>query len=170
MTQQGFKAFNKNMENRYGVKFEEGKTYSIPDNLALTAGICGTGFHYTPYLEDTLRYVNGMEEEIIIAKVTASREILTFDDDYYGYFDISATRELTINHILSREEIINHMLNRNNLAIERFIKGYKLTEDEINQIKAKFEHDISVSLAISYYQENDTETYKKFYKRRNNLK
>lgn len=77
MKQRGFKAFNKNMENQYGIKFEEGKIYTIPEHIILTKGTQGTGFHYTPNLEDTLRYVDGMIEEIKIASVTASKEIIS---------------------------------------------------------------------------------------------
>lgn len=41
MKQKGFKAFNSNMENQYGMKFEEGKTYSIPEDMHLTMGPLG---------------------------------------------------------------------------------------------------------------------------------
>lgn len=168
MKQHGFKAFNKNMENRYGMKFEEGKVYTIPNHIILTKGTQGTGFHYTPNLEDTLRYVDGMVEEIKIARITADKEIISFDDEYNGYFDISATRELTINHILSREEIITHMLNRNSVAMQRFIQGFKLTPKEIKQIRERFNDNVAIDLAISYYQEKDKDAYQKFYKRKNN--
>ncbi|MCI6107558.1 MAG: hypothetical protein PUE33_03770 [bacterium] len=166
MKQRGFKAFNKNMENQYGIKFEEGKIYTIPEHIILTKGTKGTGFHYTPNLEDTLRYVDGMIEEIKIASVTASKEIISFDDEYNGYFDISAAREISIDHILSREEIMTYMLNRHSLAMKRFIQGFKLTPEEIKQIREKFNNDVAIDLAISYYQEKDKDAYKKFYKRK----
>lgn len=161
----GFKAFNKDMKNQYGIQFEEGRVYKIPEDIVLTKGPTGTGFHYTPYLEDTLRYVNGMIEEIKIARVIAKKEIITFDDEYNGYYDISSTREIVIDHVLTREEIMTYMLNRSSMSMQRFIKGYKLTEQELNIIKEKYKNDISVNLAISYYQEQDKQAYVKFYKR-----
>ncbi len=164
MQKEGFKAFNKNMTNQYGLQFEEGKTYSIPDNMILTKGTNGTGFHYTPYLEDTLRYVNGMLEEIKIARVTAGKEIITFDDEYNGYYDISAARELTIDHIMTREEILNHMLKQSDFSLIRFVQGYKLTKEEINEIIKKFHYNPALSLAIDYYQNGNHEAYNEFYK------
>lgn len=164
MKEQGFKAFNKNMTNQYGLQFKEGKIYQIPDNIVLTKGIMGTGFHYTPYLEDTLRYVNGMIEEIKIARVTAGKEIITFDDEYNGYYDISATREITINHILTRQEILNHMLKQNDYSVIRFVQGYKLTAEEIDKIIKKFRYNPSLSLAIDYYQNGNRDAYNEFYK------
>lgn len=163
MKQKGFKAFNSNMENQYGMKFEEGKTYSIPEDMNLTKGPLGTGFHYTPYLEDTLRYVDGMSKDIYIARITAKKEIITFDDEYNGYYDISATRELTIEHILTRKEIINYMLHRPIPAIIRFIGGFKLTKEEIAIIKENFNNNLNLSLAIEYYQKNNKEVYNKIY-------
>lgn len=163
MQRQGFKAFNKDMTNQYGLQFKEQKTYQIPDHIPLTKGVKGTGFHYTPYLEDTLRYVEGLTDEIKIAQVTAIGEVITFDDEYNGYYDISAARKLTINHILTREEIINHMLTKGEFSILRFIKGYKLTPQEIEQITNKFKINPTINLAIDYYQNNDHEAYQKYY-------
>lgn len=164
MQKQGFKAFNENMTNQYGLQFEEGKTYRISNDTILTKGTSGTGFHYTPYLEDTLRYVNGMLEEIKIARVTAGKEIITFDDEYNGYYDISAARELTINHVMTREEILNHMLSQGDFSLIRFVQGYKLTKEEINEIIKKFHYNPALSLAIDYYQNGNHEAYNEFYK------
>lgn len=163
MEQYGFKALNKQMMNQYGNKFEEHTTYSIPNNIELTKGPMGTGWHFTPYLEDTLRYVDGMTKNIKIVKVIARKEIITFDDEYNGYYDISATREITIEHILTRKEIINYMLHRPTPAMIRFISGYKLKEEEIALIKESFHHNLNISLAIEYYQKDNKEVYNKIY-------
>lgn len=166
MNKRGFKALNNDMTNNYGFYFEEGKTYQIPPNVPLTAGTTGTGFHYTPYLEDTLRYVDAMMKEIKIVAVTAGEEITTFDDEYYGYYDISAARQITINHILTREEILNHMLKQNASALVRFVQGYKLTAEELKQITETFPNEISLFLAIDYYQNKNLDAYNKFYKKK----
>lgn len=167
MTRNGFKSLNKDMTNQYGMKFEEGKTYSLPETTILTKGVNGTGFHFTPYLEDTLAYVNGLEEDICIATVTALGDILTFSDsfNYYGYDNLTATSRIRIDHIMSREEIINHMLTRPENAIIRFISGYKLTREEINQIENTYPDRIMVALAIKYYQEKDKKAYEKAYEK-----
>ena len=50
--------------------------------------------------------------------------------------------------------------------MKRFIQGFKLTPEEIKQIREKFNNDVAIDLAISYYQEKDKDAYKKFYKRK----
>ena len=35
MTRSGFKSLNKDMTNQYGMKFKEGKTYSLPETTIL---------------------------------------------------------------------------------------------------------------------------------------
>ena len=141
MTRSGFKSLNKDMTNQYGMKFEEGKTYSLPETTILTKGVNGTGFHFTPYLEDTLAYVNGLKEDICIATVTALGDILTFSDpfNYYGYDNLTATSKIRIDHIMSREEI--------------------------NQIENTYPDRIMVALAIKYYQEKDKKAYEKAYEK-----
>ena len=66
---------------------------------------------------------------------------------------------------MSREEIINHMLTRPENAIIRFISGYKLTREEINQIENTYPDRIMVALAIKYYQEKDKKAYEKAYEK-----
>lgn len=157
---QGFKAFSSNSD------YQEGKTYHLPNDIKLTKGPNGTGFYYTPHLEDTLRYVNGMTEEINIAQVTADVEIITFNDEYNGYYDICNTRKLTIDHIMSREEIMNTMLTKSEDALIRFISGYKLTDEEQQLIKKTHPKQAMINLAIKYYQQNESNAYKDAYQKR----
>ena len=63
----GYKAFNKDLTNRYGSEFVEGTTYRVEGELKF--GNNGNGFHFCKRLEDTLRYFPGMEEEIDIASI-----------------------------------------------------------------------------------------------------
>ena len=118
MKRNGFKAFNEDYTNRYGMRFEEGKTYRLPDGVPLTKGNRGTGFHYSPYLEDTLHYVQGLINQIQIARVTALGDVLTFSDEqnYYGFEDISATNAIKINHFMSREEIHRPYVNKTSIC------------------------------------------------------
>ena len=63
----GYKAFNKDMTNRYGVEFKVGSVYEVEGDARF--GNDGNGFHFCKRLEDTLRYFDGMGDEIQIAEV-----------------------------------------------------------------------------------------------------
>lgn len=137
----GFKAFDNNMNNRYGLNFEEGKTYQTNSNVSFgyNSGDEVTGYHFCKNLEDTLRYVDGINDDIKIAEVIGSGNIATYDDDYYGYYDMYSAEIIDIVHILTREEIINKVLySRNEDAIERFINGFKLTDEEFERFKTEY--------------------------------
>ena len=155
----GYKAFNKGLTNRYGKEFEVGETYEISGPLKF--GNNGNGFHFCERLEDTLRYFPAMEEEIEIACVTALGNIEEYEDNYYGYYDMYCTDIIRIDRVLEREEIINMFLDKNNFRVMRFIKGFKLTPNELDLYKLTYESNSSVMDAIAYYQEGDKEVYKR---------
>lgn len=162
----GFKAFNSDMTNKYGKKFEEGKGYIIGGKPRF--GLQGNGYHFCERLEDTLRYFNGMEDPIQIASVISYGEVVEYYDEYYGYYDMYATTNLFIEHIYTREEIINYILNIENSyskekRIDRFLGGYKLTEDEINKLKIKFFNNQAVINSILYHQEHKLDVYEQEY-------
>ena len=52
----GYKAFKKDLVNKYGRKFELNKEYSYDSKLVY--GENGHGFHFAECLEDTLRFFN----------------------------------------------------------------------------------------------------------------
>lgn len=153
----GYKCFNKDLTNRYGQRFEVGKTYHITGNI--TFGNTGNGFHICSNLEDTLRYFDTFNEEVCICEVKGTGTNIVYNDEYNGYYDMYAVESLTIIRILNREEIINIGLNLNQIRVFRFIQGYKLTKEEINLFKNKFINYSSVLKAIAYYQEGDTNIY-----------
>lgn len=153
----GFKAFNYDMTNRYGVLFEEGKTYTV--NPPISYGIFGNGIHFAKRLEDTLRFVDGMREEVKIAMVTGSGDIISIDDLNNGYDDLFVAERIVIDKILTREEVIKIMLNKGSLFAARFISGYRLNLDEIAEFKERFFNDDIVLNAISYYQDGDLDVY-----------
>jgi len=125
----GYKAFNKGLTNRYGFEFELGKLYSIEGELQ--GGNHGNGFHFCKNIEDVLRYFDGLHDDIDICTVIGSGEYLLKEDEYYGYYDMYVTQHLEILKILSREEILAEMNNMHYKRLERFIKGYKLSENEL---------------------------------------
>lgn len=159
----GYKAFNKDMTNRYNLPFEEGKTYIVHGPLVF--GNKGNGFHFCKRLEDTLRYFPAMEEEIKIASVTSYDEVREYWDDYYGYYDMYSARKISIDKILTREEIINKYLDLYEERVERFLSGYRLTEKEIELFRLKYPNNIKIQLAISYYQDDEENAYVKTYRR-----
>lgn len=158
----GYKAFNIDLTNRYQIPFEEGKTYTVEGPLKF--GNQGNGYHFCKHLEDTLRYVPALVDDIKIAEVTSLSEVVEYADDYYGYYDIYAARELRIDRILTREEIIKTMLNVHEDRVIRFISLFKLTEDEKLMFESKYHNNIKVYLAMKYYFDSDTDIYKNYYR------
>lgn len=157
----GYKAFNEDMTNRYGMFFEEGVTYIASPPIKIKFE--GNGYHFAKRLEDTLRYVDGMNEEIKIAEVTASGEIIEFEDEVYGYYELYVAEKLRVDKILTREEIIEEMLNKNPIFVERFIQGFKLSIEECQLFKTRFSSSKGVLDSIAYYQYGDKEVYNRKY-------
>lgn len=174
MEVKGFKAFSRNMTNHYGTTFEENKLYTINKDIPIEYGKNGAGFHFSKNMEDTLRYVDGMNEEIYIASVIASGEIVptnNYEDVmYYEYDDVYAARNIYIDHIYTREEILNYFLSLDGYygsdRLIRFLRGYKLTEEEIQTMKQHFKIYTMVMRAIEYYQVGDLDTFNKLYRRK----
>lgn len=167
MSLEGYKAFKKGLFNRYGVQFKEHQDYVVDlQGEDLKYGNNGNGFHFAKRLEDCLRYYNGFEEEIDIAKVVSLGDFKESFDDYYGYYDLYVTNHLYIDHVMTREEILNYIIGVNNFRVVRFIQGYKLTPLEIMELLKKYPNDNSIIDAIKYYQYHDDTAYVKRYRQR----
>lgn len=169
MIVEGYKVFDKGLINRYGMKFEEKKIYKVDTSKrSIKYGNQGYGFHFVKRMEDGLRYFDGMNKDIDIAKVISFGEVKELYDDYYGYYDLYVTDSLKINHVLTREEIIEQVLNMHDERVKRFISGYKLTEDEITKIINRFKIDEIIKV-IDYYQRNIKDVYvkEKVYRKEN---
>lgn len=160
---EGYKAFNEDMTNRYGLKFEEGKIYSIEGPLVF--GNTGNGFHFCKRLEDTLRYfpVTSINDSIKIAKVIGFDEVTEFYDDYYGYYDMYVARKIKIEKILLHKEIVDMFLNTSDERVVRFLTNFKLTSIEKELYRLRYSDSCKVMLAMSYYQDGDKEAYSKNY-------
>ena len=134
----GFKIFNSDFTNRYGQKFEVDKEYVASGDIVW--GTNGNGFHFCTHLEDCFRYYDAINDDCIITQVSGSGKIKEYNDEYYGYYDMYVSEILKINKILTRKEILEYLydllesnvLNYN--RIKRFIRGYKLTTIEIEEI------------------------------------
>ena len=122
----GYKAFNKDKTNRYGVPFMEGATYKVSGEISF--GNNGNGFHMCTYLSDVFRYFNS--DDVVVAQVVGRGDRVKYDDEYEGYYDMYSVRELYINRFMSREEVISRMLNDNSINVIKFIKTFKMSSAE----------------------------------------
>lgn len=157
---EGYKIFNKGLINWYGMKFEENHIYKINLNgEELKYGNNGTGIHFAKRLEDCLRYYDGLNKEIDIAKVVSLGYTVEYSDEYYGYYDLYATDKILIKSKITREEIIKYGLDLSDIRVLRFIQGFKLNELEKELFKLKFKSPL-VNKYIAYYQDKDEDVFK----------
>lgn len=143
-----YKCFNADMTNRYGQKFEVGKKYRIKG--AIKFGIYGNGFHVCKNTEDTFRYFDS--NNFCLCEVIASGKTDLFEDEYYGFYDMYVAKYIEIIRILSREEIIKYMLDNHPDRVIRFIRLFKLYDEEIVRFENKFRNCKDVIDNINYYQ------------------
>ena len=61
----GYKCFNSNFTNNNNELIKPNTTYVLQDKLKIKKN----GFHFCKRLEDTLRYFDGLKEDIIICKI-----------------------------------------------------------------------------------------------------
>lgn len=154
----GYKCFNKDMTNCYGMKFEVNKTYSVYGTIKF--GTYGNGFHMCERMEDTLRYFDAMHDEVSLCMVKGSGEIAEYYDDYYGYYDMYAVEKLEILHKLERSEIISLASTFDHIRVKRFLSGFKLNSEEILMFKEIYQSYVDVIRVIEYYQENQLDAFK----------
>ena len=149
----GYKVLDNNFRAITGFTFEEGKVYEYGDEIIPKK----QGFHFAKRLEDTLRYTNLDSDQIIITEVTALGNVVTFSDEYYGYYDLYVTDKIIINRVLSRKEIIDYIIDLDEDRICRFISLMKLSPKEIRAFLDKSER---VLKTIEYYQLDNKDAFK----------
>ncbi len=152
----GFKAFNKGLIDNYGNKYEVLKHYHFSGDVKFQKG----GFHFCENIEDVLRYYTSFEKDIEICFVKGYGIISSFEDDYYGYYNMYASSDFKILKVLTKEEILDIILNTNEKRICRFISLYKLTEEEIDIILNKYNTE-KIKKYILYYQKNDKKAFER---------
>ena len=156
----GYKCFNKELTNRYGMQFEEGNTYHVSGDIKF--GNNGNGFHLCKNLEDCFRYFDAMNEEVDVCRVMGYGKMVSREDDYYGYYDMYSVEYIKICKKLSREEIISIIINSNNIfSVIRFVSLFKLTEEEKEMFKELYKLEPLVLNNIAYYQEHDKNAFKR---------
>lgn len=158
---EGYKAFYKELINSYGQKFEVGHYYEIDTNgQGVKYGNDGIGYHFCKNLEDCLRFFDGLNQDIAIAKVLAIGENKEWFDNYYGYYDVYVTSHMYIEHLLNRKEIIEYALKLHPCKLRRFIQGYRLTEEEMSLLIENDSYGF-IKKDIRYYQLGDKNAYVK---------
>ena len=154
----GYKAFNKDLTNRYGQKFEVGKIYIAPGIIKF--GRNGNGFHLCENIEDTFKYFDPLD--MTICKVIGSGKIVeskSIENEYYDFYKMYAVEKIEILKELSRLEILEEGLKLSGVRAERFVSLFQLTPEEIKLFREKFKNETKVLDAISYYQEKNKKIY-----------
>lgn len=147
----GFKAFNSDRTNNYGIPFEEGKSYRATGEIKF--GIYGNGYHMCTSLCDVFRYfVYTEEDEVQVAEVTGRGQCYRYDDDYNGYYAMYACEEITIDRFMTREEVILRMLEANEVDMQKFLMTFRLREDEKVLFLRKFRNNITLLEWLLYFQ------------------
>ena len=145
----GYKALTNNLTNRYGFTYEIGKKYYLEGDLKWRSN----GFHFCTRVEDTLRYVDAYNDEVVIVLVEGEGKFVKFEDDYYGFYDMYASSELTIIREVKREEVFNIVINSNDVErVRRLVTLMKLNKDEIDIIRKKYPE---LNDTIYYYQNDE---------------
>ncbi len=149
----GFKVLNKGLINRYGFQYELNKKYVLDGELKWSEN----GFHFCTYPEDTLRYIDGFNSEFTMTEVEGSGEIQAYDDDYYGYYDMYASSEMTILGIIPRVKFFQMVVcSRNENRVKRLIQTMKLNDEECTIIRLLYP---DLQPYIDYYQHNETDAF-----------
>ena len=162
---EGYKSFNYDFTNNYGFKFEEGKQYHMDGDIVY--GPIGNGFHFSTFMEDTIRYSKDTDlaHNIQIAKISASNIIIagsTQSDEYFDYNNNYVTLDIQILKFLTREEIIDIALNLPIYRMKRFIQEFYLSEHELKNF---YGINKKIDNAINYYQKDIKDTYSRIRKK-----
>ncbi len=126
----GYKAFNKELENQYGEKFECGKDYFVSGKIE---GRFGRGYHFSKNFEETFRFYD-FSNGAILTEVECSGKIYNFYDSYYDY-DIYSCSNMKIIRIIPRKEIIEMIKNiKYKGSLEKVIATFPLTKEEFKYL------------------------------------
>ncbi len=150
----GYKGFNSDKTNHYGMPFEEGKFYKTKGDIKF--GNNGNGFHFCTHLADVFRY---FDDDVIVAKVIGFGKNDCYNDEYYGYYDMYASANLYIEKFLTREEIINIMLESSHDDIKKFLITFKLNLEEKKLFWKQFYDHKDLINTILYYQDGDKDIF-----------
>lgn len=148
MEVKGYKVFIGNRDlftNNYDLVCKVGEILESDGELQIKKN----GYHFAKRLEDTFRYGNSLNEDVVVCEVTSLGDILEYEDEYYGYYDLYVSSKLRIDRILSRKDIIEYMDRVNVERLKRFVQTFRLTYDEAMYFIGR---DNELDKYIDYYQ------------------
>ncbi len=155
----GYKVFNKDFTNRYGKKFEVGQTYSADGQVKFAAA---HGIHFCTNLEDVFRYFDAVEDEVTVAEVSTEdcgENLVKYDEEYNGYYDMYACKTIKIERVLTREEIFEMIMKKGEISIRKFLATYKLNEEEREKF-LRMNTNKFLNGIFEYYQNKNTSYFK----------
>lgn len=128
----GYKAFDKGLVDMFGNPRELNHVYSVDGPILWNSTHGGNGYHFCTYLEDCFCYFDGFEKDIELTIVRGSGDMIQYDDEYRGNFEMFVSRNIEILKVLSRKEVIEYFLERKNHleTFRKFIYGYPLSIEE----------------------------------------
>lgn len=129
---QGYKAFvlkDDKLTDRYGNTYELEKQYHVDGDIKFKKN----GYHLCINPEDTLRYVDAFNDNVVITSVLGSGNLNRYDDDYYEYDDMYAVSDMKILKMYTKEELLENQAKASR-NIKRFIDGYNLNLNDLYYI------------------------------------
>jgi hypothetical protein len=152
----GYKAFYGDFTNKVGEVCQPNNVYVYTGTLIQKK----SGIHFCKRLEDVFKYFNGICEDIIICRVKVLGDVYWYDDEdyFYGeYCDLGVCNKLFIGKVMSRKEIIDYADKLDKYRFMRFVRGFRLNDEEIDYFENKFRVYGNIFLKeIEYYQRNDS--------------
>ena len=158
----GYKAFylvGDKLVDKFDNVYEEKETYHYDGDVIFHR----SGFHMCLNPEDTLRYLDAFENEVVICEVEGSGKSHEYWDDYNEYYDMYSVEDLTIIKQLSKKDLLDIIKNKTFMKKDRFIKGMPLANCEINYLLENIRYTTEGSFlttAIEYNIERQNEVKK----------
>lgn len=161
----GYKLVDKGIVNQYKTQYKLNHEYVLNGKLKYSKN----GFHFSIYPEETLRFADRDDDNFatnyMIVEIEADGEIECGDDyleniqaDTIGVY---ASTRMTILRVLQRKEVFNMILNSNNpQRVKKYIMYVKLTDEEIDLIKEKYDN-YYIGAYIDYYQYKNKLAFKR---------
>ena len=159
MEVKGYKCFNKGLKGFMNMQFEVGEKYSLDAYEIVRYN--SNGFHFCEYFEDTFTYFlkEARNRNIDLCEVIGSGTVLKHIDDYRELYSGCVCNQIEIIRKLSEEEIFEMGKQLQSFRLLRFIDCYKLTEEEIEELKEICQYDIRALEHIEYYQEGKKDVF-----------
>ncbi len=154
---EGYKAFNSDFTTMGGIKFSVGMQRHV-DGPIKAGPINGNGFHLCKHFEDTFRYIrnNPLLCEVIGYGIISKEYI----DEYNEYDGIYACSDLYVKRLIPREEIIEMAKELKGYKLERIIKTYTMTDEEIALIESN--NNKKLKKYIDYYHRGNKKSFEEW--------